>query len=215
MTKRVLSTTLLIILFVFCAISPQPAAARDARNLELRKALDAYLDGRWLPENEAKKATEEMAEEIKGAGCSIKDVERLLRMGRVNYGNGKAKGKVLKLQIKRKGVKKNKTIQLPLLDLQCEHVDYKTTFFLYVPKGYKPAKQTPLLVVGHGGNGAMSATYATKATISGILGWLPIVEKRRMILVAPQSERGWGTIGYSIIFSLIIPREALGCFASK
>lgn len=203
MTKRVLSSALFTILFAFCAISQQPAAADDAQNLGLRKALDAYIDGRWLPEDEAKKATEEFVEKIKDAGCSIEDVERLLRMGRVSYGNEKPKSKMVKMEFKGKDGEVKKTLKFPLHDIQCENVDYKTSFLLYVPKSYKPTKQTPLLVVGHGGNGAMNAAYATKAALSGTLGWLPIVEKKGMILVAPLSERGWGPIGNSIIFSLI------------
>ncbi len=88
-------------------------------------------------------------------------------------------------------------------DLQCEHVDYKTSMFLYIPKSYDPAKAAPLLMVGHGGNGAMSADYAKKAALIGIILWLPVVERNGMILAAPLSERGWGSIGNSILFSAI------------
>ncbi|MBN1394950.1 MAG: hypothetical protein JW959_08000 [Pirellulales bacterium] len=201
--KRSITTCLLVVLVACCAIVQHSTAAAESGDPELRKALDEYLDGRWLPKDKADEATEEIIEKIKEEGCSIDEVERLLRMGRVGYGSVKAKGKVLKMQFKGKNGKVNKTLQLPLLDLPCEHVDYKTSFFLVVPKSYKPENAAPLLIVGHGGNGAMSADYATKATLSGILPWLPIVEKNGMILVAPLSERGWGAIGNSIILSLI------------
>lgn len=205
MSKRVLSTSLSLIflLFVFSAIAQQGATADDAQNLELHKSLDSYIDGRWLPQDEADKATEEIVEKIKADGCSIEDVEKMLRKGRATYGEGKAKGKMLQLQFKGKDGKVKNTLKLPLLELQCENVDYKTTFFMIVPKSYKPGKPAPLLVIGHGGNGAMSAEYATQATLSGLLSWLPIAQKHGMIIVAPQSERGWGAIGNSIIFSLI------------
>ncbi len=204
--KRSFSTVLFFTLVALSAIALRPVRADDAQSdkqLEVRKALDAYLDGRWLPADEAKKATDEMVEKFKAAGDSIEDVERLLRMGRVKYGGQKTTGKMLQMELKSKDGKVAKKLQFPLLDLQCENVDYKTTFIIYVPKSYKPTKPTPLLVVGHGGNSAMSAQYAVQATIGGILDWLPVVEKKGMILVAPQSERGWGSIGNSIIFSLI------------
>ena len=199
MTKRVFSTALLLLIAIV-AFSQQYAAAD---NMELRKELDAYIDGRWLPKDEADKATEEIVEKFKDAGCSVEDVEAMIREGRTTYGEVKAKGKMLQLQFKGKDGKAKQTLKLPLLELQCENVDYKTTFFLIVPKTYKPNKPAPLLVIGHGGNGAMSAEYATKATLSGLLPWLPTTQKHGMIIVAPQSERGWGAIGNSIIFSTI------------
>ncbi len=148
--------------------------------------MDAYLDGRWLPKDQADKATADLLAKLDAAHCTPEEVEALLRAGRTQYDAPKAKGRLLLLK-----------------DLQCEHVDYKTSFFLYVPKSYDPAKAAPLLMVGHGGNGAMSADYAKEAAMVGIILWLPVVERNGMILAAPFSERGWSTIGYSILFSTI------------
>ena len=200
MSSRFSPVALIVLSLAIFAFFHQAAAADDA---ELRKALDAYIDGRWLPESEADKATEEIVKKIKDADCSIEKVEELLRMGRATYGEVKAKGKMLNLQFKNKDGKAGQTLQLPLLELQCEHVDYSTSFFLIVPKSYKPSKPAPLLIIGHGGNSAMSAEYATQATLGGTLPWLPIAQRHGMIVVAPLSERGWGGIGYSIIFSLL------------
>ena len=47
----------------------------------------------------------------------------------------------------------------------------------------------------------MSADYAKKATLAGLIPWLPLAERKGIILAAPQSERGWGSIGYSILLS--------------
>lgn len=173
---------------------PQEAAAgatdvaeqeqRTPPEPSLREALDAYLDKRWLPE--AEKATQELLARVREAKLNEDDVERMLRSGRSHYERAKTQGKLVLIR-----------------NLQCEHVDYVTSFLLYVPKSYDPAKAAPLLLVGHGGNSAMSADYAVRASLSGMLPWLPAVEKDAFILAAPQSERGWGPIGNSILLSLI------------
>src|SRR5262249_13376007 len=113
------------------------------------------------------------------------EVEKLLRQGRAGYEKFAEPGKLLFLG-----------------PLECDHVDYKTRYFLYVPKSYDPAKASPLLLVGHGGNGAMSADYAKRAAQGGIRPWLPVADKHGMILAAPLTERGWGWIGDSIVLSL-------------
>ena len=152
----------------------------------LQKDLDAYLDRRWLPQAEADKATEEILDKLAEGRLHGRRVRAVVAGGPGALRHAQDQGEVG-----------------PLGDLQCEHVDYKTSFFLYVPKSYDPAKAAPLLLVGHGGNGAMSADYAKKATLGGIIPWLPVVERKGMILAAPQSERGWGSIGNSILLSTL------------
>ena len=137
---------------------PQEAAAgatdvaeqeqRTPPEPSLREALDAYLDKRWLPE--AEKATQELLTRIREAKLNEDDVERMLRSGRSHYQRAKTQGKLVLIR-----------------NLQCEHVDYVTSFLLYVPKSYDPAKAAPLLLVGHGGNSAMSADYAVREILSG------------------------------------------------
>ena len=89
------------------------------------------------------------------------------------------------------------------IDLSCDHVDYETGFFLHVPASYQASKPTPLLIVGHGGNGAMSKDYATSTAQSYLSYWTKEADRTGMIAVAPITERGWGWIGDSIIFSLM------------
>ena len=107
----------------------------------------------------------------------------MIRAGRAEYPEGlKAKT----LEVGTKGPSKHK-YKFPMVSVACEHVDYKTSIILYIPKSYNPAKAAPLLLVGHGGNNAMAidGPYAPKAAVSGIIPWLPTVEKHGMILAAP------------------------------
>src|SRR5262249_16329324 len=87
--------------------------------------------------------------------------------------------------------------------LECDHVDYTTAYFLYVPKSYDPAKAAPLLLLGHGGNGAMDRAYAKRASEAGVRPWLATAEKEGIIIAAPLPEGGWGGIGYSILLTLL------------
>jgi hypothetical protein len=178
------------------AVPPQgtntttPAAAKGAASSNaiaaIRKAVDQYLDRRWEPKTAAEKSTSELAAKIREAGLALPDVERLLRGGRSQYPAAPPRKQLLMVK-----------------GLVCDHVDYTTSFFLYVPASYKATNPAPLLLVGHGGNSAMSADYATQAALSGLMMWLPVVEKEGIVLAAPLSERGWGAIGNSILVSLI------------
>jgi hypothetical protein len=152
----------------------------------LAPKLDAYLDSRFAAPAEKAQATKELIAMLQKSGTRMAEVEELLRAGRATYPEPPERGKL------HRGLK-----------LVCDHVDYETEYFLYVPKSYQPKKGSPLLLVGHGGNGAMSRDYARQATLAGIQLWLPVVEKEGIILAAPLSERGWGWIGDSIILSLL------------
>lgn len=88
--------------------------------------------------------------------------------------------------------------------VDCYHVDYSSEFVMYVPKDYSPEKFYALVVVGHGGNSSMSAERAMKTAKQYLSLYAPkICKTMDAIVVAPASERGWGPIGYSLIFSTI------------
>ena len=200
MTTRTLPAGLIIILLVMGGTAQQPSviAADSDSKAALRKDLDAYFDGRWLPKDEADKATIDMLGKLKDAGCSVEEVEEMIRAGRAEYPEG-LKAKPFEVETKGSSKHKYKFLVVPLT---CEHVDYQTSIILYISKSYNPAKAAPLLLVGHGGNAiTMSVDFATKAALGGIIPWLPTVEKQGMILAAPLTQRGWMSIGNSILLS--------------
>jgi hypothetical protein len=177
--------SLLIACSLFCTFAV--AAGQPGKiTAEMQAAVDAYCDGRFLAGKQADDKTAELIKMIEGANLSMADVEGLLRSGHAKYANVETKGK---LALREK--------------LECDQVDYTTAFFLYVPKSYDPAKAAPILLVGHGGNGAMDRAYAQRAAQGGLVPWLNVVEKEGMILAAPLSERGWGPIGYSVLLTLL------------
>ncbi len=88
--------------------------------------------------------------------------------------------------------------------IDCYHVDYSSKFVLYVPKGFDPKTPAPLVVVGHGGNSSMNAKRAMKVAQQYIRIYAPgLTQGSNAIIAAPASERGWGPIGYSLVFSTI------------
>lgn len=89
------------------------------------------------------------------------------------------------------------------LPLSCAHLDYETSYFLYLPSHYRADQRWPLMVVGHGGNSRMAQSYARMAALGGIKDWISLAEEHGYILAAPLTERGWAGIGYSIVFSLL------------
>jgi hypothetical protein len=207
MMRRLLSTTSLLLLLAIVATVQRPCAlaAEADSKASLQRALDTYLDGRWLPKAEAEKATVDILQKLREAGRTVEQVEQMVRAGQADYGREmKLSGKML--QVTKKQGDKKVQHKLLLLDLQCEHVDYKTSFFLVIPKSYNPAKAAPLLLVGHGGNGAMhleGPRGCINAALGGVIPWLPIIEQKGMVLAAPLSERGWGSVGNSILLSTI------------
>lgn len=175
--------------FLWCCIlwlASGAMAATTNAPADLRAAVDGYFDQRWLPLGEARKSTEALAAQLRKAGLGVDATEVLLRGPRAKYPAPPRPGQLMLIK-----------------GLACEHVDYTTSFFLFVPKSYAVTNPAPLLLIGHGGNGAMNADYAAQATISGLAPWLSVAEKEGIVLAGPLSERGWGPIGNSILFSLI------------
>jgi hypothetical protein len=168
------------------ALQPTDNTSSSLSGETVGQMIDSYLDRRWLPPDQARKATQELLARLREARLKPDGVELLLRARRMKYPATPPVGRLVLIK-----------------GLSCDQVDYATSCFLYVPKSYSVERSTPLLLVGHGGNGAMSIEYATQAALSGLMPWIPVVEKEGLILAAPLSERGWGPIGNAILVSLI------------
>ncbi|MCB0850875.1 MAG: hypothetical protein KDD63_01430 [Bacteroidetes bacterium] len=131
--------------------------------------------------------TKELVGQLHANDISAQDIEFWLRKGRpVKAPSDFVPGKLSR--------------EIPLT---CDHVNYDTHFFLYLPRNYQPEKPSPLLVIGHGGNGNMSKAYARQIAFLSIQDWISIADQFGFILVAPMTEKGWGNMGYAIVFSLI------------
>lgn len=89
-------------------------------------------------------------------------------------------------------------------DVACYHVDHASKYRLYVPESYDPKRATPLVVVGHGGNSSMSPQRAGNTAKMYLRAYAPILARELgAIVVAPDTTRGWGHIGNSLILSTI------------
>jgi pimeloyl-ACP methyl ester carboxylesterase len=166
------------------AALPVVVSADDSEQ-GLREAIDAYLDARW---DAPPDATRKLVERIEKAGLDAKRVEEILRSGRVKVGPAPQEKGVL-------------VTGLPLV---CEHLDHETRYLIYVPTSYDPKKASPLLVVGHGGSSGRDLAFGEYAARLGIEPfWIQQAEKEGWVLLAPLTDRGWGAVGYSILFSAI------------
>ncbi len=146
------------------------------------KTLDAYLDRRW---DAPASATEDVVQALK---LDAAGVEKVLREGRSSIGEPpQPRGKL------------TGNLALPL-----EHVDHATKYFIYVPRSYDPKKAAPIVIVGHGGSSARDLDFGARAALGGMQPfWLDCAEKHGFLVLAPLSDRGWGAIGYSIVFSAL------------
>jgi pimeloyl-ACP methyl ester carboxylesterase len=155
-------------------LTPWPAA---------HAALDAWLDRRFDPDATAAPLLATFA----AAGLGLAEIEQMLRAGRVAYPPlPSARGRI--------------SDPLPLV---CDHVDHSTAFLLYVPRELDPEIATPLLVIGHGGHSGRDLAFAEWAARIGMEPWREVSERLGWVLLAPLTDRGWGAIGNSILFSAI------------
>lgn len=151
------------------------------------EALDQWLDKRFDPKAPTAKA---MAARLQGTGLDDKKIEALLRGGRASYPTLES----LKLE---KGALSAK------LRLVCDHVDYETNYFLYIPRSYDPKRAWPLVLIGHGGNAEMTQERADTTAFGYVGEWIEAAELKGFIAVAPATARGWDWIGNSILFSVV------------
>ena len=90
------------------------------------------------------------------------------------------------------------------LPLECEHVDHRVAYLAYLPRAYAARRAWPLVVIGHGGSATRDLAFGAWAAREGVEPyWLEAAEAHGFILVAPLTDRGWGAIGNSILFSTI------------
>ena len=146
-------------------------------------ALDRWLDQRF----EAAEPSAPLLDAFASAGVDAGGVEALLRAGRASYPPLPCTpGRVS-----------------PRLPLACEHVDHATGMLLYVPVAYDPARAWPLVVVGHGGSAGRDLAFGERTARDGMAPWCEAAERLGLVLLAPLTDRGWGAIGNSILFSAL------------
>lgn len=171
---------MILLLGPLLALAQEPQPAESVAEL-----VDAYVDARFEADPGAtERLIANLAERgVEGAAA----VEQALRAPRSSYADAAEwVGATTEHEI------------------ECYHVDYESRFHLYVGEGHDPSVPAPLVVVGHGGNSSMSAEYADQTARQYLdLYGPPLAEHLGAIVVAPVSERGWGPIGYSLVFSTI------------
>jgi hypothetical protein len=166
---------------------PREARTPAATTLELRRALDAYFDRRFEPDP----GTAALVARLEAADIDMATLERMVRGPRSGLGAPpQPRGQA--------------THELPL---RCDHVDYETTYSIWVPKNYDPGRPTPLVIVGHGGNGAMSVAYAQKTVKKYFELFAKDADAAGFIIAVPATTRGWMSIGTSVVLSLVSKLE--------
>ncbi len=171
-----MKTPLLLILAAWL-VAPQDSTKAA------REALDTWLDKRFEPV-----PIEPLLKSLSAAKLDIAAVEKALRAGRASYPDApQPKGELT-----------------GGIALDCDHVDHSVKYFIHVPKAYDPKKAWPLVIVGHGGSSARDLAFGANAAMGGMKPfWLDAAEASGFLIVAPLTDRGWGSIGNSILFSAI------------
>lgn len=165
------------ILFVFSTVASVSSAFANVHAM-----LDDWMDDRWSGDSPA-----QLIGAIEAAGLDMADVEKLLLNGRVSYPDSPfPKGMI--------------TSDIPI-DL--EHVDHSSEYLIYVPTSYDKTTQSPLIVIGHGGTVCRDLAFGERAARIGMNPWISFAEQQGFLLAAPLTDRGWGSIGYSAIFSTL------------
>ncbi len=173
------------IALAFAVGSDAPARAEPPlHDAEIHAALDRWLDDRGPQGAPASTIVERLARAKVGA----KELRQLLAAGRASYAPPPVAP----------GVASEEPIPL-----RCEHVDYDTGYFLYVPPTYDPSRSWPLVLAGHGGNAEMDEGRARATARDYFESYLPGARASGTLLAAPITARGWDWIGNSILLSCI------------
>lgn len=152
------------------------------RDDTLHAALDAWLDRRF----DDAEPVEPLLARFAAAGLDATDVEAMLRAGPVADPPPPCRPGELSRPFA----------------LACDHVDHATGVMLYLPRDYDPARAWPLVLVGHGGHAARDLAFGVHAARLGVEPfWREAAEEFGFVLAAPLTDRGWGAIGNSILFS--------------
>ena len=167
------------------AQAPTEAPAQAATQTATSSLIDAYIDARC---EGGRAATEQLLAELTRRGeQGMAHVEALLRAKRASYPDAS--------ELIGKTTAHN---------VACYHVDYASLYRVYVPSNYSHTKPTPLVVVGHGGNSSMSPARAAATAKMYLAAYAPALAKELgAIVVAPDTTRGWGQIGNSLILATI------------
>lgn len=173
---------------VACLAAQTPDGAFDPA-----AAIDAYVDARF---DGPAGATAKLLDDLAKAGIrDVAAIEALLRAPRHAYPDvSDCLGKATEHPI------------------TCYHVDYASNYLLYVPATYRSDHPAPLVVVGHGGNSSMSPERARSVAASYLQAYAGTFAKDLgALVVAPESGRGWGHIGNSLILSTISDLQRRFC----
>jgi hypothetical protein len=153
-----------------------------------KQAIESFIEGRTQA---SPPAVTELADRLTQQGFGASDVEELVRSGPIEF-PALPEGADSPIE------------HVLVRDITCFHANYSTRYFQYVPKSYDPARKTPLVVVGHGGNSAMSSAYAESTAKSYISAYRVLADGALgAILVAPATTVGWGPLGDVLIESVI------------
>ena len=149
------STRLALGALVAASISFAPAFEEPDLSEELAQPIDAYIDLRFEAELSA---TGELLAMLEKSGVTtMATIEDLLRAPRHRYPD------VVDLVGKETEH-----------EVACYHVDYESTYRLFVPEGYSHDVATPLVIVGHGGNSSMSPERARNVGEQYLQAYAPI-----------------------------------------
>lgn len=151
----------------------------------LDERIDDWLDHRFAEDRDHR--LDALLGFIAEESISLSGLEAALRRPRASYPE---------LKLPKKAI----STSVPLI---CDHVDLETVYHLYVPSAYDHSRPSSLVIVGHGGNSAMSSERAARVARDYLAFWTDAAEKHGAIAAAPATTRGWGAYGNSILFSLI------------